>query len=167
MDKRFFKFCLVFSFCLLNWSCSLFHPKSLERDSEGYLVNHYWSCGPAALQKAFEKLNLNLSREEVSREIQDSGNTIRLLLSLAHHETIQMTLPSEIERVIKDHGFKVINIREFGLLNTGVDVAIVLVSGNYLKGETHWLCFPIDSNIEKYFGKNTRIRQIFLLKNID
>ena len=167
MHKRFFKFCLVFSLCLLNWSCSLLHPESLERDSEGYLVNHYWSCGPIALEKAFEKLNLNLSRKEISREIQDSGNAVRLLLSLAHHETIQMTLPSEIEQVIKDHGFKVINIREFGLLNERVDVAIVLVSGDYLKGETHWLCFPVDSNIEKYFGENTKIRQIFLLKNID
>ena len=175
MHRRLFKLCLIFSICLLNWSCSLFHPEFLERDSDGYLINHYNSCGPAALERAFNayaeknkiKLKQPSGRKEISREIQDSGNSIRLLLSLIHHDTIQMTLPSEMKEVIKDRGFEIINIRELKHLDKNIDIAIILVSGNYLSGEMHWLCFPIDKYIERYFEENTKICQIFLLKKLE
>ena len=175
MRKRFFKFCLALSLCLVNWSCSLFHPESLERDSDGYLILHYQACGPVALEKALNacanKNNIKYkrawSRKEISRKIQDSGNITRLLLALAHHEAIQITLPSEIKQVIKAHGLEVVNVRELKSLDEEVDVAIVLVSGSYLKGQMHWLCFPVDGNIIKYYGENTTIHQIFLLKTVD
>ena len=167
MRFRFFHFLLTLSLVSLNWSCALFHPEEVKKDKEGYYINHYWSCGPKALSKAFKEFNIKLERQNISRQIQDSGNMSRFLLSLAHYETVQITFPSEIYQVIKKHGFKVIKLKELEELNSEVDVALVLVAGNYLKGEAHWLCFPVDDNIENYFGKNTKIIKIFLLKKVD
>lgn len=167
MQFKAFYFALLISLGLLNWSCSLFHPEKVKKDEAGYYVNHYRSCGPIALNKAFKELDIYLSSKKISREIQDSGNLSRALLSLAHYDTIQITFPSEIYSVIENHGFKVIKLKELKELDSEVDVALVLVVGSYLKGEAHWLCFPMDSSIEKYFGKDTRIIKIFLLEKVD
>lgn len=175
MRKRIFNFFLVLSICSLNWSCTLFHPESLNRDENGYLTRHYVSCGPRALEKAFREYanknktphKKNWTKEEISRKIQDSGNTIRLLSSLVHHDAVLMTIPSEIENVIKKFGFEIIDVKSFDLLKKEVDVAIILVGGNYFKGDLHWVCFPVDKRITDYFGKNTKILKIFLLKKVD
>lgn len=174
MRNKLFKWALITSFCMLNWSCSILHPESLAKDEEGYLTKHYNSCGPSALSKAFNEFarkngilaKKSWTRKELSREIQDSGNIIRLMASLIHHETVMMTLPSELKNIIKNHGFKIIKVKNLEDLNK-VDVAIVLVSGDYLKGDLHWLCFPVDNRITDYFGKNTKIEKIFLLKKVD
>lgn len=160
-------FALLISLGLLNWSCSIFHPEKVKKDEAGYYASHYWSCGPIALNKAFKELDIYLSSKKISREIQDSGNLSRVLLSLVHYDTIQITFPSEVYSVIEKHGFKVIELEELKQLDSRVDVALVLVAKNYLKGEAHWLCFPIDENIEEFFGKGTRVVKIFLLKHID
>ena len=167
MNSNFLKLCLVVLFCLLNWSCALFHPDEVKTDKKGYYIRHYWSCGPKALDKAFKEFNINLGRNNISREIQDSGNISRFLLSFAHYDTVQITFPSEVYQVIEKHGFKVIKLKNLEELDSKIDVALVLVAGNYLKGEAHWLCFPIDNNIENWFGKNTKIVKIFLLKKVD
>ena len=88
-------------------------------------------------------------------------------MSLAHYDALEITFPSEIKTIIKKHGFLPLEIRNLESLNNEVDVALVLVAKNYLKGEAHWLCFPADNNIERFFGKNTRIIKIFLLKRVD
>ena len=158
---------LVLSLSLLNWSCALFHPNEVKTDEDGYYVRHYWSCGPKALDKAFKEFNINLGRNNISREIQDSGNISRFLLSFAHYDTVQISFPSEIYQVIKKYGFEVVKLNKLEELDSEVDVALVLVAKNYLKGQAHWLCFPADNNIKNFFGKNTRVIKIFLLKKID
>jgi hypothetical protein len=158
---------MVLSLGLLNWSCSLFHPHEVEKDDQGYYINHYWSCGPKALSKAFKELDIHLSAKKISQEIQDSGNLSRSLLSLVHYDTVQITFPSEIYSTIEKNGFKVVELKELEKLNPEVDVALILVAKSYLKGQAHWLCFPVDTNIESYFGKGTKIIKIFLLKKVD
>tara|TARA_B100001939_G_C16622008_1_gene479674 strand:+ start:20 stop:523 length:504 start_codon:yes stop_codon:yes gene_type:complete len=167
MQFNFFKLYLVVALCLLNWSCAIFHPDKVERDDDGYYYRHYSSCGPTALNKAFKELNINLGRNNISRDIQDSGNIFRFLLSLVHYDTVQITFPSEVYQVIEDNGFKVIELKTLEELDSEVDVALVLVASNYLKGQAHWLCFPVDKNIEDFFGKSTRVIKIFLLKKVD
>ena len=167
MRFRIFHFVLAISLGLLNWSCSVFHPDKTQKDEQGYYIQHYWSCGPRALNRAFKELDIHLSSKKISQEIQESGNLSRSLLSLVHYDTIQITFPSEIYQAIESHGFKVTELKELKQLNSEVDVALVLVAGSYLRGEAHWLCFPVDYNIEQYFGKNTKIIKIFLLKKVD
>ena len=167
MRFNFFKFYLIVSICLLNWSCSIFNPDKVETDKDGFYYRHYASCGPTALNKAFKELNINLGRENISREIQKSGNMSRVLLSLFHYDTVQITFPSEVYRVIENNGFKVVKIKKLEELDSEVDVALVLVAANYLKGQAHWLCFPVDKNIENFFGNNTRVIKIFLIKKVD
>ena len=111
MQFNFFKLYLVVALCLLNWSCAIFHPDKVERDDDGYYYRHYSSCGPTALNKAFKELNINLGRNNISRDIQDSGNVFRFLLSLVHYDTVQITFPSEIYQVIENNGFKVIELK--------------------------------------------------------
>ena len=167
MRFKIFNLALLVGVCFLNWSCALFHPDKVKKDEGGYYLRHYWSCGPRALNKAFKEFDIFLGEKKISQEIQDSGNTTRHLLSLIHYDTIQITLPSEILSVIKKHGFKVIKVTELRQLNPRVDLALILVTGSYIRGEAHWLCFPVDNNIKKFFGEETRVSKIFLLKKID
>tara|TARA_Y100001972_G_C7606481_1_gene303979 strand:- start:301 stop:795 length:495 start_codon:yes stop_codon:yes gene_type:complete len=162
-----FKILILLSLCFFNLNCSLLNPEEARKDKDGYYINHYWSCGPKALNKAFKELDIILSEKKISREIQDSGNFTRTLLSLVHYDALEITLPSEIKTIIKKHGFNTLEIKDLNHLNENVDVAIILVAKNYLKGEAHWLCFPVDDRITNYFGENTRILKIFLLKKVD
>ena len=167
MRFRIFHLVLVINLGLLNWSCSVFHSDKVQKDKDGYYARHYSSCGPRALDKAFKEFDINLGTNNISRQIQDTGNISRFLLSLAHYDTIQITFPSEIYQVIKNNGFEVIKLKQLEQLDSEVDVALILVSGSYLKGQAHWLCFPVDENIKRYFGKGTKIAKIFLLKKLD
>lgn len=164
MRCRIFNYALVFSICMLNWSCSILKPGSLKQDEDGYYVRHFNSCGPRALRKALEEFGVFLTEQEISRQIQDTGNGSRVLLSFVHHDTIRMTLPSEIKDFLKKHGYEITNIKDLEELNKQTDVAIILVAKNYLKGETHWLALPQDRGIIDYFGKGTKIVKIYLLK---
>ena len=161
------KILLITSLCLLNFGCVFFHPESLETDTDGYYIRHFHSCGPRALKKAFGELNVYVTEEELSKEIQSSGNLTRTLLTLIHHETVSATFPSEIKKTCLTYGYKVNKVKSLNNLDTKKDIAIVLVTGNILKGEAHWVCFPVDGNIENYFGKNTKISKIYLLKKIN
>jgi len=158
---------LIMSLCLLNYGCIFFHPESLRADKDGHYIEHFHSCGPAALSSAFAKLNIRVTEKELSKQIQSSGNLTRSLLTLIHYDTVRMTLPREIKDVCLSYGYEVSKVGNLNDLNLEKDVAIVLVLGNLLKGETHWLCFPTDGNIKNYFGKNTKISKIYLLKKIN
>ena len=160
------KILLITSLCLLNLGCVFFQPESLKTDSDGHYTRHFHSCGPRALKKAFNELNINVTEVKLSKQIQSSGNLTRVLLTLIHHDTISMTLPSEIKSICLDYGYKVKKVKSLEDLDPQKDVAILLVSGNFLKGETHWVCFPTDKNI-KIFGKDTKILKIYLLKRIN
>jgi|LUMV01.1.fsa_nt_gb hypothetical protein len=161
------KILLIASLCLLNFGCVFFHPESLKTDTDGYYIKHFHSCGPRALKKAFNELNVRVTEKELSKQIQSSGNLTRVLLTLIHHDTIRVTLPSEIKSVCLDYGYEVSSVKSLEELDPEKDIAIILVSGNILKGETHWLCFPTDKYIKNYFGKNTKISKIYLLEKIN
>jgi len=158
------KILLVMSFCLLNYGCVIFHPEQLKTDEDGHYLNHFYSCGPRALQKAFNEFNIKVHEKELSKEIQSSGNLTRTLLTLIHYETAQITFPCEIKKICSEYGYQVNKAQSLEDLDPQKDIALVLVVGNVLKGEAHWVCFPVDKNITNYFGKNTKIDKIYLLK---
>ena len=161
------KILLITSLCLLNFGCIFFHPESLKADADGHYIKHFHSCGPVALKKAFNELDISVTEKELSKQIQSSGNLARALLTLIHHEMVGVTLPNEIKNVCLDYGYKVSKAKSLDDLDPEKDVAIVLVARDILKGETHWVCFPVDNNIENYFGKGTKILKIYLLEKVD
>ena len=156
------KLLTLLSICLLNYGCAIFHPEYLKTNN-GYYIKHFNSCGPTALKKAFNKLNIKITSTEISKEIQSSGNLARMLLTLIHYETVQMTLPSEMKKICSDYGYNVRKVNDLQNLDPKKDIALILVTGNLLKGQAHWVCFPVDKNIDNYFGKNTKIQKIYLL----
>ena len=148
-----------------NYGCSLMHPNSLDRDDQGYLKKHYYSCGPQALSKALRELDNYKTAPDISRDIQDSGNGSRLILSLLHHEAVGITFPSEVKKFFEENGYEVIEVDDIDSLNPEKDVALVLIWwGEPIEHNAHWLCFPVDKNIKRYLGEKTSISHIFLIK---
>ena len=153
----------VIAISLLNLGCIVFHPESAVRDKHGYYIKHYGSCGIVALYKARSNFSDHSSREKISRDIQDSGNIVRILLSLVHHHSFYITWPHEIKNHLNKHGYKVEEIDDLQSLNEK-DIAIVLVKGSVTKQQLHWMCYPDDHDIKTYFGENTEIVKIYLIE---
>ncbi len=113
MPNKVLLLCLLVSFGLNNISCSILNPEWVEKDAEGYYVRHYSSCGPKALHKAFEVLDLHLSQKQISRDIQDTGNVIRTLsASLIQHRPVWKSSHSEIKQVAEQYNFNILNLNE-------------------------------------------------------
>lgn len=156
---------------LFNVGCSILHPESLKKQ-DGYYTKHLQSCGPEAAQKA--TMNLRgvgmwyegyVTPLEVGRDIQDSGgNVSRLLLSLFHYKTMEITFPYEMKRYFEKQGFKVTEIESLDSLDSKENTAVVLVRGSITSSAWHWLCFPQDDDIEHHFGKDTKIHLILLIE---
>ena len=168
--RIYFLSCVTALFSIFFSGCGVFNPPRV--DSQGYYLSHYNSCGPIALEKALNtyaakngiKYKRAWNRKEISQDIQSSGNFKRSALALFNSNASSITWPSEIKKVVRDYGFKIISINEFKELNPDEDVAIVLVYNEVLKGEFHWLVYPIDKNIKNYFGDKSEIYYIFLIK---
>lgn len=143
--------------------CGIFNPPEVNKD--GYYESHYNCCGPIALEQALEKLGVRVDRATLSRSIQDSGQIKRQLLSFFDKQAACITWPSEIRETAKKYGFKAITIKEFKSLDYNKDVAIILVHNKL--SNYHWVCFPYYDNIPKYFGDNTIIDKIYLLKRVN
>ena len=168
--RIYFLSCVMVLFSVFFSGCGVLNPPRV--DSQGYYLSHYYSCGPIALEKALNayaakngiKYKRAWNRKEISQDIQSSGNFKRSVLALFNSSASSITWPSEIEKVVRDHGFKIISIDEFKKLNPNKDIAIILVYNAILKGDFHWVVYPMDKNIKNYFGDKTEICYIFLIK---
>ena len=89
-------------------------------------------------------------------------------MMLVHHDTILVSFPHEMKNVCKKYGYEMIEVdKKIDDLNPEKDVAIVLLFGDLLKGESHWATYPHTGNIKNWFGSNTKISKIFILKKIN
>ena len=145
--------------------CIILNSEYAEKDQKGYYVYHYYSCGPRALEKiilGFEGKSPNA--REISKEIQDSGNSMRLCAALVHCKAIQATWPSEIKKVLVKRGYEVKEVNSLSELEEN-DKAVVLVRGSLTQKEYyHWLAHPIDKNIDKFFGEDTKVLLVIKVK---
>ena len=127
---------------------------------------HVQSCGPEAMQKAFSNFGIYIDLESLSHTMQSSlscGNLMRDVLSVFDKEARQVTFPSEIKKILKKNGFTIVSIKSLKELNKDEDTAIVLIR----KKNTltyHWACSPNDKYIKSFFGKDTLIDEIYLIK---
>ena len=148
---------------LLCAGCGILNPPKIEN---GYFIDHYRSCGPAAVDKALSQYITTLrTRKQISQDIQDNGNFYRHLASIVHKQGAQITCPSEIVEICKQYGFSVTTVDQLDTLDPETDVALVLVRKSL--GEWHWLCFPVDSSIADWYGDDTTVRVIYLLKPLN
>ena len=161
-------FCFII--ILLFLGCGLLEqfrePDSISELRKGYKDPHHtFSCGPEALEKAFKRLNIYISREEISHSIQKNhkfNSCVRSLLSIFKNEARKITFPEEMIDSLKKEGYSVKKIKKYSDLNETMDVAIILIKQknalNY-----HWMCFPVDKNILSFFGKDTILKEIYLI----
>lgn len=153
---------LLIIILLVCQGCIVFNPKYAEKDKEGYYVYHYSACGPLALEKALRAFGEDVNRKQLSREIQTTGNASRKAVALIHYEGIQITWPSEIKTILNRYGYDIQKLDNFSELKAG-DVGIVLLLGDTMNFQYHWVSFPEDKKIETHFGKNTKIIKVYKL----
>ncbi|MBC8416762.1 hypothetical protein H8E06_00350 [bacterium] len=132
--------------------------------TNGYYSYHLNSCGPVAISKALTKLDKKQGplASDISIQIQDNGNFWRHLMVIAHRDAGLITCPHEVIEVCKQNGYEVLPVADYAQLDPKKDVALILLYSNML--EWHWVCFPVDKNIPNWYGDNTKIVKIFLLK---
>ena len=127
---------------------------------------HIYSCGPEALHKALLRFGIYIDEEKLSHMMQSNpscANLLREVVSIFSIEGRRITFPSELKSILKKHGFKIVNISSLEELDENEDTALVLVKQkNNLT--YHWMCFPVDKNIKTFFGKDTVIKEIYLIK---
>ena len=154
--------------------CGILHPPS--RDGNGYYTAHFNCCGPTAIEAAINKYYSNHgiiicekpypSKKQISKQIQDDGMLLKKFLALFDNRIVCSTWSWEIREVVKKYGFELINIEKFENLNPSTDIAFVLVRGKFFSKEWHWMCYPVDEDIETFFGSETKIDKILLLRKI-
>jgi hypothetical protein len=159
---------LIVIFVFLFSGCGAL--KSARLSSEQNENQHIQSCGPEAIYETIQSLKNQgydveeISKKEISRELRGSNqcSTItRDALSLFIYETKSITFPCEIMDFFIKRGFKIEIIKNISDLKKD-DTALILIS----QGRTlnyHWMSYPRDNNIMKFFGKDTVLKRIYLL----
>jgi len=160
----------IFLLCLILSGCGLmqqFHEplsyRELRKENKDPL--HVFSCGPEALEKAFRELNIYVSQEDISHSIQKNHkfNTfVRDLAAIFRNEARSITFPEEMINTLEDKGYSIERGKKYSDLREAVDVAIILIKK---KGTLtyHWMCFPADKNILSFFGKDTVLKEIYII----
>ena len=111
----------------------------LEKNSEGYYEQHYYACGPKALEKAFAEYHRRqgiasyVKRSLLSKQIQDSGMIGKEILSIFDNDAIQITWPHEMRMIAEKHGFETTSIKDISELDPEKHIALVLVYTEELK----------------------------------
>ena len=152
---------LLILFC----GCGALKQGTFVTDHSGAFKGHYISCGPKAIGNAlkeFSHLNLTYSDIEISREIQKSGNLMRVIMSVFNQEAMEITWPHELVNFLTSKGFTV-EQTEFDKLKAG-DVAIVLIKKDF--HTYHWVTYPTKSKdtIKNFFSTSTTIVKTLLIK---
>ena len=170
MIKKKIAWLISFVFVLspLFSGCGIFNPPL--KDKNGYHIDHFYSCGPRTIEKAineyYRRQGIPSSdiNKEASEFIQSEGQVLKKFLALFDKEVVQVTWSWEMKSVARKYGFELISVKDFKKINPSKDIAIVLVYGKFLSSQWHWMCYPVDKNITAYFGKDTKIDKIYLLK---
>ena len=127
---------------------------------------HIQSCGPQAIQDALLQFGIRVELKGLSHAMQSSpscSNLIRDIISVFYIDGRKITFPSELKNILKKNGFKIVNVSSINELDKNGDTAIILVKKKDSM-EYHWMCFPTHRDIETFFGKDTIIKEIYLIK---
>lgn len=164
---RFFLFFLIiltFSGCgLLKQSeepAYYFKSREVYKDPM-----HSESCGPRALSKILKAFNKEIDTDSLSHSIQANfkwNTLLRGFLAIFINEAREITFQEEMLYMLEENGFKIKKVDCFEQLNEKTDIALILIKEEG-RIAYHWMCFPIDKNILSFFGKDTIIKDIYLV----
>ena len=74
-----------------------------------------------------------------------------------------ITFPGEIKKILRKEGVEFRVLKKLSELQPD-DVALVLIKKSWSL-DYHWMCHPVDKNIETYFGKDkTIVLEIYAFK---
>jgi|TARA_R110001583_G_scaffold65241_4_gene188578 hypothetical protein len=156
--------CVLLLISSLSTGCAI-----VPKNSEGFYAEHYYSCGPKALEKALDSFFTKYrgysfcpTQNEVSKLIQNNCFVLQEFLSIFNQEALEITWPFQIKSVLKKYNIEVVEVKDFNELRSGLDIAIVLVHSKL--NNYHWLCFPMDQDINKFWGSETTVDRILLLR---
>ena len=124
---------------------------------------HVNSCGPTALNDAFSHLGIKVTNLEISEQIQKDGSILRDVMSAFTKEARRITFPSEIKSQLKEKGFEFIRLNSFSELKPE-DTALILIHKKGTLSLYHWICFPVEKNILSFFGEDTVVDIVYLIK---
>ena len=131
----------------------------------GYELCHIQSCGPEALQYAFNDLGIEKDFVQIAKEIQDSDRVhYRTVLSVVDHGFTRITCPPELVKYCRSQGLSVTKIKYSELKDN--DVAIVLLRGKSDIRDWHWMAWPKHTReeIENFFEEDTKVLSAYLLE---
>lgn len=165
------RFTAILFMCFLFLGCGLMEsyrdPYSVKKArSMNMDPYHIFSCGPQAIQKAFAEFNIHMPLSNISHAMQSDtscSNLLRDFLSVLHTEARRITFPAELKRILKKNGFTIVSINSLKDLDENKDIALILIK-NGRSFNYHWMCFPVDKNIKTFFGQDTIIKEIYLIK---
>ena len=97
-------FSLSFALLPVFVGCGIFKPA--KRDNDGYLIRHFQSCGPKAIQRAITEYNhrnnivfvRNITPKEISKKIQDNGQFLKNFFSIFDKEVVCVTWSWEMKK---------------------------------------------------------------------
>ena len=148
-NRRYLFAAICCLYGIFNTSCGLFHPPNREA---GYLTDHYYSCGPVALQDALNeyahKHGITYKRswraKELSIEIQDKRKFINLteFLVLLDKQAASITWPDEIKGTLKSRGIVIVEVDNIDKIDPKRDTAIILIHKKGTLTFYHWLVYP-------------------------
>ena len=139
--------------------------KHKEYRKQGYDLCHLTSCGPHALSNALKQFNINKTPFEVGKEIQDSDKShYRSILGTLHDGFYEITCPTEFKKYIRSQGLEITETKDIKKITPQTAAIFLLRGENDLKA-WHWITFPTNKieNILSYFGKNTKVKTIYIL----
>ena len=162
-------FCATIIIAIAFTGCGILRHASLKPSER--IDKHVSSCGPDSLYLAFKALEkkhnvkFNLSKEKISKLIRTSNKCSDLLrdfLFIWSYQANEITWPNEIKDILTSRGFKIEETKDYKNL-TPSQIAIVLV---HKKGTLHyhWMCYPIEEDILYFFGDDTIIENIYIIK---
>lgn len=166
MRKRIKIILLIIFISFLFHGCVFLNLNKAIADEKGHFIYHYSSCGPESISRALSLVDPNnvLYPAEVSASIQETGNFVRIFLSLISYKSLGITWPHEIRAFFEKRGYEVIEMSNIKDLDVNKDIAVILVSNSILN--MHWFCYPSELYVLDSEFLNGSIRYIFKIKKI-
>ena len=127
---------------------------------------HIYSCGPKALEKAirYSQYDSLASKANYSYYLQRDDFFLRHCLSVFDERARGITFPGEIKKILRKEEIEFRVLKKLSELQSD-DVALILVKRSWSL-DYHWMCHPVDKNIETFFGKDeTIVLEIYAFKS--